>query len=240
MTTNRRVPHFLALFLVTGVIAVPVRAQYDQPRDYAPLEARFGAAGVIHSEFTPRGGNSAADSLVIRYAAWMPVVSFHQGPVEIMFGYTRYTLRGSSRTAIHFGTVVTNDFPLSASRSHALAVPVCVAADFTKAESTGAERDNFNIASLGLGAGLLYRLSGTGADLRLRALGIVHYSFEGLSTGSGSSSVIQADASLLLRFVHVGEGIALGYRFRLQNWSLSSEQFNYRAVTHGPYIGILF
>lgn len=225
---------------LTAVVSGTIRAQYDEPRDYTPLEARYLAAGVVRADFAPRDDARAGDSLAIRFQSWMPVLSFHQGPVEILFGYTRYSLRRTTRTAVHFGTIVTADLPLSVTRSHAVAVPLCVAADYTKAESEGAERDHFNIASIGLGAGVLYRLTGSAVDLRLRALGIIHYSFEGLNTGNGSSSVLQADGSLLLRSLHIGDGLAVGYRFRLQNWSLSNARLNARHLTHGPYIGVLF
>ncbi len=230
------------LLAIAGIILAgpPCLAQYDQPRDYTIDEARFFAAGVLHREFSPRSGNPTPDSAAIRFKAYMPILSFHQGPIEIGFGYTRYTLGGTSRSTVYFGTVFTNEFPLAVSRAHALVVPISVAADFTKAEATGVERDNFNIASLGIGTGLRYRFMSVDVDAGIRVLGIIHYSFEGLSTGSGSSASVLADAGVILKSVHIGEGIALGYRFRYQRWSMSNARFNYSVVNHGPYLGVLF
>jgi CBS domain containing-hemolysin-like protein len=181
-----------------------------------------------------------AGSLVMRFKAYMPIVSFHQGPFEIGIGYTRFTLQGSTRSSVYAGTVLTNEIPVTTTRVHALVVPICVSADFTKTESAGVERDNFNVASLGIGSGLRYRYAGTGIDASLRLLGIVHYSFEGLSTGSGSSFAVQADAGLVLRSVHIADGLALGYRLRYQQWSMSDARFDYRMLHHGPYLGVLF
>lgn len=232
----------MVLAAVTGsmLAAVPVRAQYDEPREYSAGEARFAAAGVVLRDLAPRSGNTAPDSLAIRFTAYMPMVSFHQGPFELGFGYTRYTLNGSSRSSVYVGTTLSNELPVTAGREHALAVPICLSADFTKAEATGVERDNFNTASIGLGVGLRYRYMGRGTEGSVRVIALAHYSFEGLSTGNGSSTGILADAGLILRSVHIGDGIAIGYRFRYQQWSMSDTRFRYRAVHHGPYLGVLF
>jgi len=61
-----------------------------------------------------------------------------------------------------------------------------------------------------------------------------------LSTGSGFSGAVVLDASTVFRTIGIADGLALGYRFRLQTWSLSNARFDYRAVSHGPYIGIAF
>ncbi|MBP1658240.1 MAG: hypothetical protein H6Q31_2841 [Bacteroidetes bacterium] len=230
----------VAAGLVTMLAVMPAVAQYEEPREYTIGEARFVAVGVVHRDFQPRSGNSSPDSAAIRYKAYMPVVSFHQGPFDVGIGYTRYTLAGSTRSSVYVGAVLTNEVPVAVGRLHALAVPLCLAMDFTKAEGTGPERDNFNVASLGIGTGLRYRYRGDGVEGTARLLGAVHYSFEGLSTGSGSSVGLFGDATLILRSIHIGEGLALGYRVRYQQWSMSDTRFDYRVFHHGPYLGILF
>jgi hypothetical protein len=224
---------------VLVVVSHTAFAQYDEPREFTPLEARFIAVGILDREFLPRDSNTMPDSAAIRYRNYMPVISFHQGPFSITFGYTRYTRGGSSKEAVHFGSVFTQDLPVISGRTHSFSIPICLAADFTKAESAGPKRDNFNIASLGIGTGLRYQYRSPSVDVSVHALGIVHYSFEGLSTGSGSSTALDCDAHLVIKTIHIGEGIALGYRFRAQQWSLSDTRFDYRSTHHGPYIGVM-
>jgi hypothetical protein len=216
-----------------------VFAQYDEPREFTPLESRFIAIGVLDRDFQPRGSNTTPGAAAIRYRNYMPVISFHQGPISLAFGYTRYVRNGVSREAVHFGSIFTQDLPLIAGRTHTISIPICLAADFTKAESGGLKRDDFNVASLGIGAGFRYQYRSPSVDASVHALGIVHYSFEGLSTGSGSSTALDCDAHLVLKGIHIGEGIAVGYRFRLQQWSMSDARLDYRTIHHGPYIGIV-
>jgi hypothetical protein len=215
-----------------------VFAQYDEPREFTPLEARFIAIGILDRDFQPRSSNTMPGSTAIRYRNYMPVISFHQGPISIAFGYTRYIRDGVSREAVHFGSVFTQDLPLIAGRTHAFSIPICLAADFTKAASGGLKRDDFNVASLGLGVGFRYQYRSPSVDASVHALGIVHYSFEGLSTGSGSSTALDCDAHLVLKSIHIGEGIAVGYRFRVQQWSMSDARLDYHTIHHGPYIGV--
>jgi len=232
--------HVAAAVVAALLGAFPAAAQYEEPPDYSSGEARFLAAGIVQRDFQPRPGNTQPDSVAIRYKAIMPVVSYHQGPFDISLGYTRYTLRSATRSSVYVGAVLMNEVPVAVSRVHALAVPLCVALDFTKAEGGGVERDNFNVASLGIGAGLRYRYTGTGVEGAVRMLGVVHYSFEGISTGSGSSVSMIGDATLILRAVHLGDGLAIGYRVRYQQWSMNEARLDYRVFHHGPYLGILF
>jgi hypothetical protein len=63
---------------------------------------------------------------------------------------------------------------------------------------------------------------------------------EQLNARTGFSGAVVADAAALVRGLGLGEGLVLGYRFRLQTWSLSDPRFNYRALAHGPYLGVAF
>lgn len=229
------------LAAVLAVFAAGIAtAQYDEPREYVSSEARFFSAGAMYRDFSPSAGNPTPDSLAIRYKAWMPTLAFDQGPLEAIFGYTRYVMNGSSREAIFLGTTVSTELMVAGSRSSALLVPVCGAADYSKSESDGAERDNFNVASLGIGTGVKYRAQLPSLEFSIQALGIIHYSFEGFSTGSGSSTAVLGDARLLLRHVRLLDGLVCGYRFRYQRWSLSNAKSDYQTVSHGPYLGLLF
>ena len=226
--------------MLLALVAATASAQYEEPREYGSQDARFIAVGVLDREFQPTGNNPLADSAGIAYRVWMPMISFHQGPVQVAFGYTRYTRGGQSKEAVHFGTVFTNELGLGGGRGRAFSIPVCIAADFTKAEADGPKRDNFNIASLGVGAGLRYQYESPAFDLGIHALGIIHFAFEGLGTGSGSSSALDCDAHMMFKAVHIGNGLVVGYRLRAQRWNMSDETFNYHALSHGPYVGVMF
>ncbi len=218
----------------------PARAQYMEPRDYEPFSLRVISAGVLERDFQPRGSNTAPDSLTISYTRLMPVVGFRQGPVDILFGYTTFNQAGASRSSLFLGTVISQDLSLSGGRQGGLLLPLMIGADYTKAESGGPERESFNIASIGIGTGLKYRLVSQAVDLSLSAGAIAHYAIEGLSIGTGFSGAVVMEAASVIRSIRIGEGLALGYRFRLQTWSMSTKQLDYRAISHGPYLGIAF
>lgn len=222
------------------LLAQTGQAQYDEPREFTLLETRFVAAGVLDREFLPRSGNTGPDAIAIRYRNYMPVISFHHSAFTVAFGYTRYNRDGGSREGVYFGVMAANDLPVASGRIHALSFPISVGADFTKAQAGALRRDDFNIASLGIGTGIRYQYRGRAVDGAVRALGLVHYSFEGLSSGSGSSFAVDADAHLAFKAVHIGEGIVVGYRFRYQQWSMADGRFDYRTSHHGPYLGVLF
>lgn len=228
-----------SLFLASLLPSLAV-SQYDESPEYAMSEARMVTLGVLQRDFRPRGGNSAADSIVIDYRRLMPVVAFRQGPVDLMVGYTTYSLGGTSRSAILLAASASRDVPLAGKRPSALVVPLTLAADFTKAEAKGLERDNFNIASIGLGAGLKFRYSSPSLDLAIQVVQSAQFSSEGFGTGTGFSALTVADASIQLRRIGVLDGIALGYRARYQTWSMSNSNFDYKSLSHGPYLGILF
>jgi hypothetical protein len=211
-----------------------------EPREYESADLRVASAGVFWRDFSPRGSNTAPDSVAIRYNRLMPFIGFRQGLFDVSFGYTTYSQRGVSRAALFLGTTVSQELVLTGSRSGALLLPLLLSADFTKAEAGGPERESFNIASVGLGTGLKYRVVSRAVDASISAAGIAHYAIEGLSTGTGFSGVVALDASALFRTIPIGEGLALGYRFRLQTWSMSDPKFDYRAVSHGPYLGVAF
>lgn len=215
------------------------RGQYETPREYSPFESRYASAGAMLRDFAPRLGFTGGDSLAIRFNAWMPMIGLHQGPLDVQFGYTRFSLKDGMRTAIFFCTTLANEISLVRGEPAALVLPVLLSVDYTKAESPGAERDHFNVASVGLGTGLKLRLLTPGTEFSAHAAALYHFSFEGFNTGNGSSLALVAEASLIVRTLHIGDGLVLGYRFRTQSWNLAGGRLNYRATAHGPYIGVL-
>jgi hypothetical protein len=240
---SKRPRHVQPFILLLCVILISFHgglAQYDEPREYKPFEGRILSLGALALDFRPRPDNGVSDSAVIDFRRWMPVIGFRQGPVEIMLGYTTYSLRNASRSTILLSAQFSQDIPLAGKRPQALILPVMVTADFTKAEGTGYERENFNIASVGLGAGLKYRYYTGGIEFSMQVAEAAHFSSEGLSTGSGFSALTTGYALVVLHQTLVFEGLAVGYRFRYQTWAMDNNRFNYRSLSHGPFLGILF
>jgi hypothetical protein len=230
----------LGVALLLCAATATLRAQYDDPRDYQPSALRCLYAGVMHPEFAPRSGNAVPDSLAIRFVRYMPMIGFRQGPVDIAFGYTRFRLNDGSRSAIAFTATAANEFVAAGGRGSTLLIPVLIALDFTKAESDGAQRDNFNVGSLGIGAGIGYRAVGRGVDVEIHAVEVFHYAFEGWTSRSGFSAATLAEARVHLADVPVADGIVLGYRLRFQTWSIGGTFFDYRLLTHGVTAGVAF
>ena len=214
--------------------------QYYESREYARPEGRYLTAGAVWSEFRPRSSNPSPDSLVSRFNRVIPMIAFHQGLVDLYLGYTTFNDHGESREAIVFGTEVATDIPLLGRRPSALALPLVVSVDYSKVEAAGPKRDNFNIASIGIGVGLKFRTVAPSAEFWIQGLQVAHFSFEGISAGTGSSLATIGEAALLLPRVLLGDGIVISYRARFQSWSMNNDRFNYRSFYHGPSIGILF
>jgi hypothetical protein len=237
----RKVSSYVSIIVAMIVPWVSVSAQYAEGREYAPSEVRFITLGFVNCEFAPRSSNSHPDSLAIRFTRVMPMISFKQGGAELFFGYTAYTLSGSSKSTIFFGGRFGTEVPIMGRHSSTLLLPLLIATDFTKAEGIGPSRENFNVASVGMGAGLKYRyFNNNNMEISISFEELAQYSSEGFGVGSGFSLATLGDATLLLRNVGIGDGIVAGYRFRLQTWSMSESKFNYQSASHGPYVGIMF
>lgn len=235
----------LMMFVFTG----PVVAQYYEERPYEPSDARLVHAGLFMREFLPRGSNDLPAEAQIRYNRIMPTIGFRQGSFDLTFGYARFRQVGRNRETIFLGATFMNEFSVAGKRAHALIVPIVLATDYTKAESPAIGRSggpvptrsqDFNIGSLGIGAGLKYRYNNGGVECSIGGVAIAQYSFEGLGTGSGFSPAAIAEGTLLLRDAMILDGIALGYRLRFQSWSMSNAAFDYRSLSHGPYLGLMF
>ncbi len=229
----------ISVVILSFLGIVPVFAQYYE-QSYERPSNRFIYAGFLVRDFDPRSSNSLPDSLTIRYNRVMPVIGFRQGLVDILFGYTRFTLRGNDKSTLFASVSVGNDLPLSFSRTHALLVPLMISSDYTRADNTGGDKENFNIGSVGIGAGLKYRFIQPRFEFWIHAAEAIHWSFEGFSTGSGFSAATTGEAMFIFRDALILDGITLGYRFRYQTWNMNNEHFNYKSLSHGVVLGVLF
>ena len=215
-------------------------AQYYEEREYSSPETRYLTLGLANREFTPLRSNTLPDSLAIRFNRIMPMISFKQGTAELFLGYTTFTLSGSSKSTILFGGRFGAEVPIAGRRPSVLLFPVELAADFTKAEGIGTSREDFNIASVGVGGGLKYRYFSRSLDFSMGVVEFAQFASEGIGVGNGFSATTAGDVILLLRSVDILDGVVAGYRFRLQTWSMSESKFNYRSVSHGLYLGLMF
>ncbi len=230
--------------LVAGaVICAPVLAHaqyYDEREAFEPTTARFGFAGLQNVDFAPRASNPVGDSLRMRFVRLMPVIGLRQGGTDIMFGYTRFDQHGTSRPMYFLGATVSMEIPLTGRPSAMLMLPLALNADFTRAEASGLQRDDFNVGSFGIATGLRLRTRGAGVEFVFTAMAGAQLSFEGFSGTGGSSVIALGDAVVHLYDVLVADGIVVGYRFRYQSWSMSRDQVDYRGIWHGPYLGVMF
>lgn len=215
------------------------RAQYYEEETDPALPARFLSAGVMWRDFAPRSSNPLADSAAIRFNRAMPLLAYRQGGVELYVGYTPFG-EGNDQTAVVLGTTIASEVPLAGTRASRLSMPVILAIDFAKATAGGLQKDNFNLASIGIGIGVHYRWTAPALETWIQAGQLIHVAFEGFATGTGSSAATIAEAGIILREIGIGEGVVLTYRFRTQSWRMSGGKFDYRSTFHGPALGVCF
>lgn len=228
------------VLLALSVVEGTALAQYEEPRPYQPTELRAISLGLSSIQFQPKKSSGATDSTAIRIHTLIPMADFREGLVDVYFGYTRYSQDGVSHPAILVGLSVGTELPILGKRSSSLLFPVLIAADFTRADAQGAERNSFNVASVGLGIGLKYRMVSEAMDASLSAVAVAHYATEGFSVNTGFSGAFLAEFIAYFPEIPIGEGISVGYKFRFQTWSMPNMPVNYRMIVHGPSIGIAF
>lgn len=214
-------------------------AQYYE-RSFERNDDRMIYGGFLLTEFTPRSSNAYPDSLSITMKKIVPIIGFRQGLVDVSIGYNTFGLRGQSKGVLIATAAVATEVPVLFSRAHAFIIPIMISSDYTKLENTGGNRENFNIGSVGLGAGVKYRYRSPQFEFALSAAEAAHWSLEGFSTGSGFSAATIAEALFTFREVFSLDGIALGYRMRFQTWNMSNAKFNYDSFSHGAILGVLF
>lgn len=209
-------------------------AQYDDPRLQPPSPPRYAGVSLGHRQFTPTGSGT------IDYGTLVAGLVFHQEPMDLLFGYAAYTLGHGDLQSLSVATTVGFDIPLQKSSGGGLFLPVVITGDYMKAEASDVQRDDFNVGSIGLGTGLKARIAGERWEFEARGAASAQYSFEGFSVGTGFSWLLFADATAVFRSVPVLDGLAVGYRFRMQRWDMHDTQFDYRSVDHVFFLGVLF
>jgi len=214
-------------------------AQYIESQSTPVGQERYFRLGVEFRTFEPLLSNTSPDSLRVSYAQPLAIVGFTQGPLDIMLGYGTYPWAGSSRTAMFVSMTVGTEVSLGGPGPGGLSLPLVVAADFTKSELPPPEKNTFNVGSVGVGGGLLFRTAGRSARGSLRLVAAAHYCIDGFSAGGGFSFASFGEATLLLPGALALDGVVAGYRFRYQSWSMTNDWHDYRAFSHGPFVGVM-
>lgn len=231
---------WLGAVLLIAACGSRTAAQYIEADDSLPVEPRFLSAGALWWKFDPKQSNPGVDSTTVRMDRVAPMISYRDGLLDLVVAYTTYSDMSGSHPAIFFGARLAQEVWLSRAPSGGLSLPVSILGDFTKVEGSGLQRETFNVGTIGLGAGLKYRWTGRSTQVWVEGGAAASFAFEAFSLRNGFSSVVFGEAALLLRRVGPFAGVAILYRVRLQNWSMSNSEFNYRSLVHGPSIGLLF
>jgi hypothetical protein len=225
--------------VLLSLMASPLHAQYYE-RDYDREEHRLIYFGFLQKDFQVRASNSLPDSFAITMNRFMPTIGFRQGLVDIVIGYNRFSLRGQNKTTLFASVAVAQEFPITFSRTHAFLIPLTITSDYTKVENTGGDKENFNIGSVGIGAGVKYRYRQPQFEFSVHAIEAAHWALEGFSTGSGFSAATIGEATFTFKEILSLDGITFGYRFRYQTWNMSNAKFNYNSLAHGAFVGVMF
>jgi hypothetical protein len=215
-------------------------AQYIEREEEMPgIQARFLSAGVVRREFSAMPSNTAPDDVRIGFGRILPSLLYHQAGFEIMGGYGTYRPGGVSAPIVFLTSTYTSEFPSAGLRGRAIALSLALGADYAKSGSKGTARDDFNLASVGIGAGVASSADLGGVRMSLSAHALIHLSYEAYSTRSASSPAVIAGATFMISGGPIGDGVAVGYRFRWQQWSTGG-YFDYRTLNHGLFVGVLF
>jgi hypothetical protein len=215
-------------------------AQYIEPEEGLPPSPRFVSAGAAWWSFSPLESNSAPDSSRIGFDRAGPVLSYRDGQLDLVVAYTRYEHGTESSPAIYFGGRFGQEIVLAGRPAAAFTIPVSLLLEFTKVEASGPSRQTFNVGAVGLGGGLKYRLSSRTLQLWVEGGGSAAFAFDSYSMRNGFCGGAYAEAAVLFGNVGPFTGIALSYRLRLMSWSMSDQTQNYRALVHGPTVGVVF
>jgi len=199
----------------------------------------LGVSGALQS-FEPRSGNSLADSAKIRFKTPLWMAEYRQSGLRIAIGFSSYKFDNDSRSEFTLAAETVTDLPLLTGSSGAnFFLPVVFSTNFVQATGATNSTKDFNLADIGVGAGLKFKQASRDFEIQLTGFGVLYYSTEGFSIESGSSTAVVGEVQVLLREI-IGEGMIAGYRIESENWSISGGAMNYSRLFHGPFIGIFF
>ncbi len=231
-------PFFLVVILL--LITEKMQGQFFD-ETYASLsDFRSLGVGAAYQDFQPRAGNTQADSAKIRFRAPLWSAEYRQMDIRVALGYSSYKFNNDSRSEINFSAESVTDISFSRDRGQgSFFLPVIFSTSFVQASGATNSAKDFNIANIWLGTGLKYKHISESFGVQLTGVGLLYYSTAGFSVQSGSSTAIIAEIQFLFREI-IGDGITAGYRFEIQNWTMTDKTLNYSREFQGPFVGIFF
>jgi len=202
----------------------------------------YRALGVSYNlqNFSPAASSALPDSFRIRFKTNLPFIEYREVSSRIAVGYQEYVLGGRTLSSFSVYLESANDFPITG-REHqnGIFIPVKLSANYVKAASPYPGQRNFDVGSIGVGAGLKYRYLSQKIGLQAAGMGAIHFSNVGFGIEYGSQTSLTGEIQLIIpEFFY--NGMIIGYRYDFQQWNMNDTLLNYRRYYHGPFIGIFF
>lgn len=202
----------------------------------------FRSLGVSYTlqDFRTAGSNPLHDSAAIRFNTNLPMIEYRELSARVAVGYQSYVLRGKNINAFSVYMESGNDLSLTGrDQRNGFFIPVKLSANYVRAENSVPGQKNFDIGSLGIGAGGKFRYLSKTFGLQAIGTATIHYSSVGFGTEYGSQFSLLGEVQCLFPEV-LFEGIIVGYRYERQQWDMSNSILNYQRYYHGPFIGVFF
>jgi len=225
-------------FLISGFLM-----SQDFGYEYSMLsEFRALGAGYNQQKFSPRSSNTLPDSNAIRFSTALPFVELRQNNGRLAIGYQIFTdITGKNKESFSAYVETQNDIALSDRKNQkaTFVIPIIVAANYIRAESPNNSVKDFDMGSLGIGAGLKFKHFERGFGLQAFVTGTLFYCSEGFSTEYGSQNSVAAEVQFIIPDI-IYEGMLFGYRFESQRWNMNNVSLNYQRQYQGLFVGFLF
>ncbi len=195
---------------------------------------------VLLQQFRPRPGNSRPDSDRIDFSKPMYGLEYRQSGLRITVGYGPYTVAGFSRSSFSIEGESAYELPLSGSHDRiGLFLPIVITTNYFSAGGLAGSSSDFQVASLGAGTGLAWRVTGRDVSWRFAAAAALQYASAGFSINYGTSTLLSGEAQFLVSGV-IGDGMTFGYRAQSQQWMMNTADLDFQRFYQGIFLGIFF
>jgi hypothetical protein len=226
---------FIVFFCVSLLNGQDFGYAYYSMTDFRSLGVSYNA-----QKFSPAGSHPFPDSAGFRFTSAMPMIEYREMQARVAVGYQSYTVNGNSHNAFSVFMESGNDFSLSGKEQrNGFFVPIKLSANYLRAGNSTPGQKNFDIGSLGFGAGGKYRYITREFAIQIFATGSIHYASVGFGTEYGSQTSLAGEVQWIVPEIFFG-GVIAGYRYERQQWDMSDALLNYRRWYHGPFIGVIF
>lgn len=244
-------PVFIVVLLLCfsqGVVAQPFYFGNDRPRTTTAVT--FGISAV---DFQFDGETAPARLLNFKGPAYGVTYSRSNIFGSVAFGRqnssdsTESDLSLVDVTLALWGELFFSEAATTA--DHRAFVPIQLFTNYRRVQESGvALLEEFNITTLGLGAGVgYYGAFGENALFELRSVPVIGYAVQSFGDSSGLAWLWETDVQLHLASVFNNIGLSFGYHVRLMSWNVNAsgafvniaeDLYDYRDVKHTFSLGI--